>query len=1351
MMLRNQVTRAVGLATLMLLSHGLARGQGTTPFRPAPVDVTLGEEAGAVTLMTTQSGGFTLNGEEFTSGGLVAGRDGRAYSLTLVDGTWVAAYEATALVVPLGLSGETVILTRGPDGRYLLEDAPARSGTTTVTTSGGSLYTLSITTDDAGLITWVATFAGVTETVALGSSGSSVTLSRAENGSYSLDGQPVRSGVTTVMAANGSSYILRITTDDTGLIKWEATFVQQTATVALGTSGSSVTLSRTESGGYLLNGNPVASGVTTATASDGSVYTLSLTADGTWSATQASVTQTVSVALGTSGGTVTLAGDGAGGYLLNGNRVISGVTTTRAANGNQYRLVQGTDGMWQAQYVKATTVVPLDSTGSTVSIVTEEDGSYTLDGETFASGSTHTSTNGTVYRLTLAGGRWSAEQLGGIKIQGTELTAIPRDTGGGYIVEGQVLPATGVGDVTVEGGMYHVWMEADELKGVRFDAAVNPNTVAAAYALIGDLRAASSSLGTDMSPTLSRDDPDTAANELGTKLEIAGHSFSIGELLNWGVAADYGSTFVSVAVEEITKAKGQIDSLITLREALGNAVTNSQLDAEWTKIQGQIDSIFGTTGSTPVVDLGNRPADDKDLPGRVEGIREALLSGSAFVAATMQGGDGVFEDAAFREAAALQIFGAPMREASILFGATGPTRYGALLIKGRHASAGEAYYDRGANLGNGDPGEMGVLGAFSYGTIDDLLRTRHVQDAGTAYYRGGTTAVSGDGKLYAGDIELEVRFSNNRVSGLLTNLQSTAGDLWIYLFGAAESILLPVAASLDGEGNWTAAGQAEVSFERGPGSPQPQQIAGTFAGELLGRGDESGDYAHGTWSVGTHTQAGTAEYLAGSFGAQRSTRTAPPTRSGETHLTSGGAVDAMIADGNLVVAMNRVGRYLEGNASTMLSNPDSSMRTVLGAEPNPADVLGNYEPTILDPVDGLMTLDGDASRSGLQFVTVELKQSIADIVANPQVLRIVDGPQSQVELAVAEIQLQETQLSKLLDLDDPALAQAEQNAWKTVQETLLRVFHHVPPKLESYDRQRALRLLGDVLNAFSSSSSLAAALDRNAGGVFSDVTQSDGVSEPAAGLIWNRQEVQMETQGGATALTAWGAWRLKADPYAAKGEWTDFYHGSGNARNGPGAFTWSRLPATRWLDQNDPRFPGGGNAEFVGGTTASLYRQAGSGRYAFDSFFDGKVSVRAEWNSSWAGGRGSSNPLGALSMSVSELTNIQGDSIPRPSGLSSDDYSLVFSGAIPIYLEGPDNEVAFVGLPTASPFGSMNVDFVEEFSRAQASATPSGFQGRFVGQEDRGPMGVIGTYAVTYDGAGCGGCRLLGSFGAEWP
>ena len=125
------------------------------PFRPQPVEVALGESGDNVTLMTTEAGGFTLNGEVFESGGTVE-TEGKTYLLTLADGSWTAAFQAVEIMIALGITEESVTLTQAEDGTYWLGDMLVTPGETVATAANGNGYVLSTTTDDAGAITWTA-------------------------------------------------------------------------------------------------------------------------------------------------------------------------------------------------------------------------------------------------------------------------------------------------------------------------------------------------------------------------------------------------------------------------------------------------------------------------------------------------------------------------------------------------------------------------------------------------------------------------------------------------------------------------------------------------------------------------------------------------------------------------------------------------------------------------------------------------------------------------------------------------------------------------------------------------------------------------------------------------------------------------------------------------------------------------------------------------------------------------------------------------------------------------------------------------------------------------------------------
>ena len=81
-------------------------------FEPQAVEVKLGKSGGSVTLRTTEAGGFTLEGKAVESGAEVRAENGNVYTLTLVDGEWIVAFNAPGPVsVTLGTSGTTVTIT----------------------------------------------------------------------------------------------------------------------------------------------------------------------------------------------------------------------------------------------------------------------------------------------------------------------------------------------------------------------------------------------------------------------------------------------------------------------------------------------------------------------------------------------------------------------------------------------------------------------------------------------------------------------------------------------------------------------------------------------------------------------------------------------------------------------------------------------------------------------------------------------------------------------------------------------------------------------------------------------------------------------------------------------------------------------------------------------------------------------------------------------------------------------------------------------------------------------------------------------------------------------------------------
>ena len=82
--------------------------------------------------MRTADGGFTLDGEAFVGGAEnpVEGEGGRRYVLTLADGTWTAAFLPTEVMIDLGTSGTTVTLATTESGGWTRDGEAFSSGTT---------------------------------------------------------------------------------------------------------------------------------------------------------------------------------------------------------------------------------------------------------------------------------------------------------------------------------------------------------------------------------------------------------------------------------------------------------------------------------------------------------------------------------------------------------------------------------------------------------------------------------------------------------------------------------------------------------------------------------------------------------------------------------------------------------------------------------------------------------------------------------------------------------------------------------------------------------------------------------------------------------------------------------------------------------------------------------------------------------------------------------------------------------------------------------------------------------------------------------------------------------------------
>ena len=964
---------AAALAAMALLGCGGSTAPPPAPPRPPPfqpqaVTVELGDHGGTLTLMTTQSGGYTRNGQPFPSGTTIEA-EGNSYKVTLADGKWTAEYVSPEpAAVALGTSGDALLVTRREDGNYEAGDTTFASGDV-LAASNGNMYRLTLTDEN-----WVVEYVAPDPiSVELGASGESLALTQREDGTYETgDGEPFPSGGIW-KTASGSDYRLTLMDGE-----WSHEYVPPpTSILDLGTSGETVQLTRREDGTYETgDGEPFPSGGVWKTAS-GSDYRLTLT-DGEWSYEYVTpdpisvelgasgeslaltrredgtyetgdgelfesgrVWKTASgsdyrltlmdgewsheyvpppsstVDLGTSGETVQLTRREDGRYEADG-RLIASNETIEAENGNMYRLTR-VGNEWTAEFVPRGVTVRLGTSGSSINLTREEDGQYWLGRTPFQSGTIRTAANGGRYRVSLKAGEWTAEYIPeAIQVEagesGTSL-ALLRLEDGTHILDGQEVQS---GDtVTVDGNEYvltragNTWSAVFQTGSVVVDLPGGGSVTltkheGARYTYNGTaVRSGSTirvdgtryrlNLGDDGWTATRRTFPtipggttggdgggggtstrtETDENELdfgggefrlceecstetgdpkeGTHLEVgdvtgnAGKAeYSLYELLGRSGVVSEERTYVAAAKEEIEGIVEAIRGRITIYELFEDDDTNNADEhirrgdgtnpGLWTQALAALKDIFGSdyTRSHPwgrdnEVDF----SDVDDVIEELEEIVDALSSLSAF--------RDEFEDEFEEGEDPADYFEAPMSR--LKFGSTRNTRFGVYANKEADATA----------TSSGDWGS----GAFAYSPLEQP-KAGDLPTRGEAVYRGDTVAVDSttDPALYSGTIELNVRFSTQRVDAAITELENDDGQPWTHGDEDVESVLLPIAV-FDDDGAFSQDGAATVRHPAAFGGDDT-----VSASRLEGQFVDGGSEILGTWKIGS--------VLEGAFGIGRS-------------------------------------------------------------------------------------------------------------------------------------------------------------------------------------------------------------------------------------------------------------------------------------------------------------------------------------------------------------------------------------------------------------------------------------------------------------------------------------------------
>ncbi len=376
------------------------------PFVPQSVTVLLGASGHSIELITSASGGYTLDGEVFASGTEVAVANGSVYTLTLDSTTWSAAYKTPEPIsLALGMSGENISIQRLEDGSYQYAtqsgDGGALADGTDVTAGNGNTYTVTIGTDGM----FAATYVPAMVRIPLGVSGDVLDVVHSEDGSYSImiDGAAVHiTADTRVTATNGNVYAVMLSPG--GRMPVHVMHLAAMQDVTLGEAGGKLQLTQAEDRSWLLGEMKISDGHVHEHANGGS-YVLTLDEAGMWRGTYRPEEATLQ--LGDQQATLVRREDRSWRWgsqaVMDGSKVISDI-------GNTYTLSYAA-GTWTARY----------------------------DPEL-------------------------------VKIEGTNLTAMVKEDGSGYNVAGASVPNSGFADIDTQLGIYRITLvDGERLAGARLD------------------------------------------------------------------------------------------------------------------------------------------------------------------------------------------------------------------------------------------------------------------------------------------------------------------------------------------------------------------------------------------------------------------------------------------------------------------------------------------------------------------------------------------------------------------------------------------------------------------------------------------------------------------------------------------------------------------------------------------------------------------------------------------------------------------------------------------------------------------------------------------------------------------
>jgi len=828
------------------------------PFQPQTVVVQLGTRGGATTLISTQAGGWTRNGQPFTSGSTVTGENAASYRLTLSNGRWTAEFIAPdPEPLVLGTSGDAVLLQAQEDGSYLVGGEPLASGRV-VEADNGNQYRLVQGSDGA----WMAEYVPPTpQLVHLGTSGESRQVSRLEDGGYIVNGVPLAPG-SLITTGNGNRYTLTLGADG----MWAAVFVEaDPQRLQLGTSGDApLLIYRQENGTFRLNDEPLLGG-RVVESTNGNRYRLTLGPDRSWQANY--IPDPVTVRLGSTGGSVSLTPNEDGTWLRGSASFSSGDRVT-GSNGFEYVLTLGSDG-WFAEPVPMTVEVEVvGSDAQAFQLARLVDGTYLYDGEPVNSGDTVTVGEST-YRLQFADNRWTAQFLRGavyVELGGpNDLLELTRNADGTYVYDGRRVRSGSIQRSPNTGIRYRlrlangVWSASVYVPPTVDPGGGDPGVGTPPVTAENIFDALPDELIADdgtfvRTPTGDLDDSDE-----GIILAGVGTTNTDGDEIDYGRYRGSGSfeddTFVESALRAIASILGPIEA-----QGLADG-TDSQrfvarvlIDANWEDVETELDAIFGEnliSFSTDPPQSGGETDIDEAIDD-LEDLRDDLSDVAKFKSAFQNRIDAV------TGATGDEIFNA--RKRVLALGSSANTRFGVISILAGSPTA--------AAVASG--GRTADQTAFAFSPLS-ATPTADLPSRGTARYSGRTWAIDGEQVLYSGAIELLASIGIEQVTATVSDLRrSDTNASWVHDNKEVREIKLPQINQGDfddtnGSFNATSPDAAEVVYVQSgglfPASVTGSDLEGQFVGTETGQ--NAGRAVIGTWNVGAE--------LYGSFGAERIT------------------------------------------------------------------------------------------------------------------------------------------------------------------------------------------------------------------------------------------------------------------------------------------------------------------------------------------------------------------------------------------------------------------------------------------------------------------------------------------------